>query len=205
MGLLYYAAAAGARLRGARLMHPAGRAFKATVEAAPFRGLRTGARLLDRPARRRVLVRLSKSIPTPRGWPDVLGLAIRWGGFDLLLSSSSRRPLLRHLFLPRRRVGGFYSSLAAYRTPRHGRLFLGAQLDPDGRTATIAAATRFGRWRPVARLRLGRRLSRRRSTRLAFDPIGNTSPDLRPVGLVQRLRGPVYRGSRAGRRSARPA
>jgi len=186
-------------------MHPVGRAFTATVEAAAGRGPRTGSGLLDRPTRRRVVVRLSKATATPGGWPDVLGLAIRWGGFDLLLSSSSRRPLLRHLFLPRRRVGGFYSSLAAYRTPRHGRLFLGAQLDPDGRCATIAAATRFGRWRPVARLRLGRRLSRRRSARLAFDPIGNTAPDLRPVGLVQRLREPVYQGSRAGRRSSTPA
>src|SRR3954451_18447018 len=101
-------------------MHPAGRAFRATVEAAPGRGLRTGAGLLDRPGRRRVVVRLSKAIPTPRGWPDVLGLAIRWDGFALLVSSSSRRPLLRHLFLPRRRLGGFYSSLAAYWAPRHG-------------------------------------------------------------------------------------
>jgi hypothetical protein len=180
-------------------MHPAGRAFAGTVEAAGPATAATGAGLLDRPGRHRVTVRLSKATPTPPGWPDVLGLAIRWAGWDLLLSSSDRRPLLRHLFLPRRRVGGFYSSLAAYRTPRFGRLFLGAQLDPDGRTATIAAATRFGRWRPVARLRLGRRLSRRRSRRLAFDPIANTPPDVRPVGLVQRLRAPVYRGSQAGR------
>jgi hypothetical protein len=179
-------------------MHPAGRAFRGTVEA-PGRS-RTGARLLDRPARRPVTVRLSKATATPRGWPDVLGLAIRWDGFDLLLSSSGRRPLLRHLFLPRRRPGGFYSSLAAYRTPRHRRLFLGALMDPDGRTATIAVATRFGRWRPVARLRLGRRLPRWRSARLAFNPVRNAPPDLRPVGLLQRLRDPVYLGSQEGRR-----
>jgi hypothetical protein len=197
--LLYYAAAAGARLRGARLMHPVGRAFAGTVEAPAGGRLRTGARLLDGPGRHRVTVRLSKATATPPGWPDVFGLAIRWCGFDLLLSSSQHRPLLRHLFLPRRRSAGFYSSLAAYRTPRFRRLFLGARLDPDGRTATIAAATRFGRWRPVARLHLGRGLSRRRSARLAFNPIRNTPPDLRPVGLVQRLRDPVYRGSQAGR------
>ena len=73
-----------------------------TVEAPPGRGLRTGARLLDGSGRYRVTVRVSKATPTPRGWPDVFGLAIRWAGVDLLLSSSNRRPLLRHLFLPRR-------------------------------------------------------------------------------------------------------
>jgi hypothetical protein len=179
-------------------MHPAGRAFRGTVVVPGRAGIGSG--LLDVPRRHRAAVRVSKATPTPRGWPDVFGLAIRWGGLDLLLSSSDRRPLLRHLFLPRRRPGGFYSSLAAYRTPTHRRLFLGAQMDPDGTSATIAAATRFGRWRPVARLWLGRRLSRRRSAALAFDPVCHTPPDLRPIGLVQRLRGPVYRGSQAGRR-----
>jgi hypothetical protein len=197
--LLYNAAAAGARLRGARLMHPVGRAFKATLEAPPGGRLRTGSRLLDAPGRHRVTVRVSKATATPPGWPDVFGLAIRWCGFDLLLSSSQHRPLLRHLFLPRRGQAGFYSSLAAYRTPRYRRLFLGARLDPDGRTATIAAATRFGRWQPIARLQLRRRLSRRHSARLAFNPIRNTPPDLRAVGLLQRLRDPIYRGSQAGR------
>ncbi len=164
----------------------------------------TGARLFDRPGRHRVTVRLSKATPTPPGWPDVFGLAIRLGGrrkpIDLLLSSSDRRPLLRHLFLPTRGPDAFYSSLAAYRTSRYRRLFLGARVDRDGSTATIAAATRFGRWRPVARLRLGRRLSRRTNARLAFNPVRHTPPDLRPVGLIHRLRDPVYRGSQRGRK-----
>jgi hypothetical protein len=148
-------------------------------------------------------VRLSKAIPTPPGWPDVFGLAIRLGGrrspVDLLLSSSNRRPVLRHLFLPTRGPEGFYSSLAAYRTSRYRRLFLGAQVDPGGTTATIATATRFGRWRPVARLRFGRRLSRRTSAGLAFNPIRHAAPDLRPTGLIHSLRDPVYRGSQRGR------
>jgi hypothetical protein len=201
--LLFSAAAALARLRHARVMHPRGRSFSGELAVRP-RGRPFGAGLLDRPARYRATVRLSKGTPTPRGWPDVLGLAVRVhtrrGPRDLLLSSSQPRPLLRHLFLPRRRVKGFYGSLAAYRTRRHGRLFLGAALDAGRREATLMAATRFGRWRPFARLRLGRELSRRLDARLAFDPIGHTAPDLRPVGMIQRLRGPVYRGSQRGRK-----
>ncbi|GIJ48935.1 hypothetical protein Val02_58210 [Virgisporangium aliadipatigenens] len=205
--LLFSAAAAVARLRHARVMHPRGRSFSGELAVrrpeVPF-----GAGLLDRPARYRATVRLSKGTPTPRGWPDVLGLAVRVhtrrGPRDLLLSSSGARPLLRHLFLPRRRVNGFYGSLAGYRTRRHGRLFLGAALDTGRREAILMAATRFGRWRPFARLRVGRGLSRRFDTRLAFDPIGNTAPDLRPVGVIQRLRGPVYRGSQRGRKHRLP-
>ena len=205
--LIYLAAAAGARLRHARLMHPRGRSYSGELAVRavprPF-----GSRLFDRPARYRTTVRLSKATPTPTGWPDVLGLAVRVhtrrGPLDLLLSSSHPRPLLRHVFVPRLRVGTFYSSLAAYRTGRHRRLFLGAAVDRDGRAATLLAATRFGRWRPVADLRLGRRLSRWSDARLAYDPIGHTASDLRPVGVIQRLRAPAYRGSQRGRKSGFP-
>jgi hypothetical protein len=202
--VLFVAAAAGARLRGARLMHPRGRAFAGTLVTAPTGdGVRaTGARLFDAHDRHRVTVRLSKATATPPGWPDVFGLAIRLGGrrrpLDLLLSSSNHRPVLRHLFLPARGPATFYSSLAAYRTARHRRLFLGARVDPGGTTATIAVATRFSRWHPAARLFLRRRLPGRVSARLAFNPVRHTRPDLRTVGWLHRLRDPVYRGSQHG-------
>jgi len=96
----YAAAAAVARLRSARLLHPRGRAFQG-IHTKPHQG-RLGARLLDRPGSHRVTVRISKATPTPAGWPDVYGLAIRlhrgWRRpreVDLLLSTSSPRPLLR--------------------------------------------------------------------------------------------------------------
>jgi hypothetical protein len=206
---LFHAASVGARLRGARLMHPRGRAFRGTLVVAgqsdPGPGYGVGSRLLDGAGRHRVTVRLSKATPTPSGWPDVFGVAIRLGRrrghpVDLLLTSSNPRPFLRHLFLPSRTAAAFYSSLAAYRTDRFRRLFLGARVDPGGRTATLAVATRFSRWYPVARLTLGRRLTNRSNRRLAFNPVRHTPPDLSPVGWIHRMRDPVYRGSQHGRR-----
>src|SRR6185312_2072084 len=119
------------------LMHPRGRSFRGTL-VATRPGHRTGAVVAHGEARHRVTVRLSKATPTPHGWPDVFGLAIRMGVHDLLVTSSNPRPLLRHLFLPARGPATFYSSLAAYRNRRHRRVFLGARIDPDVRGATIA-------------------------------------------------------------------
>src|SRR5687768_17053921 len=100
--LLFHAAAAGARLRGARLMHPRGRAFTGTLVMLPGATGRPGYGAASRPlggeSRHRVTVRLSKATATPSGWPDVFGIAIRLGGrlspVDLLLTSSNPRPLL---------------------------------------------------------------------------------------------------------------
>jgi hypothetical protein len=168
----------------------------------PF-GYGAPPRLPDGKSRHRVTVRLSKATATPPGWPDVFGIAIRLGGrvapADLLLTSSSPRRLLRHLFLPHRGPSAFYSSLAAYRTRRNRRVYLGARVNPNARTATLAVATRFGPWIPVARLLLGRRLSERASARLTFNPVRHAVPTLRPASWIHRLRDPVYRGSQHGR------
>jgi hypothetical protein len=206
--ILFHAAAVGARLRGARLMHPRGRSFKGTLERIPEATGRfrygTSARVAPGKSRHRVTVRLSKATATPRGWPDVFGLAIRLGArrhpVDLLLTSSNPRPLLRHVFLPSRDAATFYTSIAAYRTRRNRRVFLGARVEPGARTATLSVATRFGRWQPVALLRLGRGLSGRANRRLAFNPVRHASPHLRSSGWIHRVRDPVYRGSQYGRR-----
>lgn len=211
MGFLFRAAAVGARLRGARLMHPRGRSYKGTLVMVPEATTRFGYGVAERlpfgRSRRRVTVRLSKAIPTPRGWPDVFGLAIRLGGprtpRDLLVTSSNARPLLRHLFLPARGPATFYSSLAAYRNQHNRRVFLGARIDPGARGATIEVASRFGPWVPVARLLFGRRLSRRLNRDLAFNPVRNAVPGLAPASWIHRMRDPVYRGSQSGRSGGR--
>jgi hypothetical protein len=189
-------------------MHPRGRAFRGTLvmlsRATGRPGYGAPPRLPGGDSRHRVTVRLSKATPTPPGWPDVFGIAIRLDGrrspVDLLLTSSNPRPLLRHLFLPHRNPSTFYSSLAAYRNRRNRRVYLGAWVEPGARAATIAVATRFGRWVPVARLLLGRRLAGRVNRRLAFNPVRNALPGLAPAGWIHRLRDPVYRGSQHGRR-----
>src|SRR3954471_22337794 len=95
-----------ARARGARLLHPRGRSFAGERVISGARGRRWGAELLDEPGIHPATVRLSKGAPTPAGWPDVLGLAVRLdaGGqrVDLLLSSCAAPPLLRHLPAPHR-------------------------------------------------------------------------------------------------------
>jgi hypothetical protein len=129
-------AAALTRLRrGGRLLHPAGRTFAGEVTIWGTAGPPTGLPLLDEPGRYAATVRLSKGTPTPAGWPDVLGLAVRLHGagerpFDLLVSSSGAAPVLRNLPLPRRRFAGTYSSIMSYRLgPR--RVWFAALADPD--------------------------------------------------------------------------
>jgi hypothetical protein len=215
------AAAALTRLRRGRLLHPAGRSFTGEVLIWGTPGPPTGVRLLDDPGRYRATVRFSKGVPTPGGWPDVLGLAVRvhteaGPRFDLLVSSSGAAPLLRNVPLPRRRFTGTYSTIMCYRVGRR-RLWLAALADPDsvdlGRSlADLAAATRaeaprvvlavasaVGPWRPVGQVSVGDQLSAREDAALAFDPIGNLPPELRAAGPLTWLRDQTYRGSRRAR------
>jgi hypothetical protein len=209
------------RLRGGRLLHPAGRSFAGETFIWGTPGPPTGVALLDHPGRYRTTVRLSKGTPTPGSFPDVLGLALRLHRddgrpFDLLVSSSGAAPVLRNLPLPRRRFTGTYSTIMCYRAGRR-RLWLAALADPEsadlGRSlATVAAATRadapwlvlavasaVGRWRPVGQVSLGAQLSAGEDAALAFDPARNLPPELRVAGPLAWLRDQTYRGSRQAR------
>jgi hypothetical protein len=210
----------GARLRKARLLHPRGRSFTGELETLGTPGHRWGAALLDVPARRPATVRVSKGLPTPAHWPDVLGLAIRipdetsaTGWSDLLLSSAARPPVLRHMPFPRRHFGGSYGTILAYRAGAR-RIFLatvpnyrlGDTLDDVGRAAqaggvrlTIAAASRWGWWKPVAVVRFGAPLDAETDAALAFNAIVHHPADLVPVGRVQEARRAAYLASQRGR------
>ncbi|MER7458416.1 phosphodiesterase [Micromonospora sp. NPDC126480] len=213
--------AALTRLRRARLLHPLGRSFAGEVTVWGRPGPPTGVPLIDRPGRYRATVRLSKGVPTPGGWPDVLGLAVRvhldaGHPFDLLVSSAGSPPVLRHLPLPRRRFAGTYSTIMSYRAGRR-RLFLAALADPESvdlgsSLADVAAAARAdaprlvlavasaaGPWRPFGQVSVGPQLSAREDARLAFDPIGNLPPGLRAAGPLAWLREHTYRASQRTR------
>ncbi|WFF06745.1 hypothetical protein O7622_27600 [Micromonospora sp. WMMD1076] len=56
-----------------------------------------------------------------------------------------------------------------------------------------------GRWRPFGEVRLDDERGAAEDAALAFDPIGNVPPGLRPTGPLARLRADSYRGSRRGR------
>ncbi|WP_422773396.1 hypothetical protein ACN28C_11020 [Plantactinospora sp. WMMC1484] len=165
-------------------------------------------------------MRLSRGIPTPEGWPDVLGFALRLhgaeGAVDLLLSSAGRPPVLRHLPLPRCDFAGPYGSLLAYRfggrrvylLARAGRP-LGCSLAGVAELAArnearidLLAASAGGPWWPYGRVTFGTRLPAEVDAALAFDPNGRGGFDLRPRGLLQRLRTVGYPWSRRGRGAA---
>ncbi|TDB70734.1 phosphodiesterase [Micromonospora sp. KC723] len=215
------AAAVLAGWRGARLLHPAGRTFAAevTIWGTPDRP--SGVRLLDLPGRYRATARLSKGVPTPGSWPDVLGLAVRLHRprgrpFDLLISSSNAAPVLRHLPLPRRRFAGTYSTIMSYRVGRR-RIWLAALADPEsvdlGRSLddvvaatreavprlVLAVASAAGPWRPFGQVALGGPVDPRADAALAFDPVGNLPPGLRAAGPLAWLREQTYAGSRRAR------
>jgi hypothetical protein len=221
MGVLTRGATAlariGATLRRDRLLHPAGVLFDATLTVHRGLPLRTGDH--------RAVVRFSKSTPTPAGWPDILGLAVRvypekgggdtgdstgestGGLLDLALATTGRAVGLRHLLVPRRDVAdAAFTSILPYRvgTGEDSGLRLVAAF-PAGtgeRPAdsppvfTLSLAPFTGSWEPVATLTVHGEAA----GDVAFDVVANALPGFRPAGRLNRLRGPVYRASQRARR-----
>jgi len=207
------------RWRGKRIFHPEGVGFAARL--TPVAGSRVGATALDTPSR--PIVRLSRSLGLPEPLPDPCGLAFRitdaYGPGrhqDVLLVSSARAPLARHMILPSR---GFldrpYSSLLPYRLNGSLVLLTARGVGGEGRGPLLrelrerelgglefelGIATLTGSWRPAARLALGERLPAERTERLGFDPT-NAGGGLEPAWWLNRLRGPSYRASQDGRAS----
>ncbi|MBG0562187.1 hypothetical protein [Actinoplanes aureus] len=199
------------RSRHRRALHPAGRSFTGELEVW---GLSpgTGSALLDRPGRRAVTVRISKGAGTRRDRPDVLGLAIRADGTDLLLSTAGTGRLTRHFPMPRRAFGTHYGTITSYRTGDGRKIYLSAGPDRDaaplGRTLdSVAAAASTGRAglllyagpREFGRVRFGAALSPAADAALAFDPVRNRGADLYPIGVIQGVRAVAYRLSRQWR------
>ncbi|WP_148086441.1 phosphodiesterase [Micromonospora sp. HM5-17] len=203
--------------RGGRLLHPRGISFTGQADLWG----RLAVRLLGGPGRCPVTVRLSRGTPTPDGWPDLLGLAVRLHGpagpFDLLLSTTAERPLLRHLPVPRRDFAGPYGSLVGYRVDGRRVYVLARAPHPLGRSlaelAAVAArgevrlellaAGVTGGWSTFGRITVGERLSAEVDAALAFDPDGAHRCALRPRGLIQRLRTVAYPLSQRTRGAAR--
>jgi hypothetical protein len=187
-------------LRGARIFHPHGTGYEATLEITSGW---EGVPALRPGAEHRAIVRLSRAAGLPKPRPDAHGIGLRlpdvYGSGrhqDFLLATSARGPLFQHLLLPG--VGGRqpYSSLLLYRIGSDIRL-VGA-LPAGDRRFRLAVAPLRGGWRPIGELHLGRELPAEDTERLAFNP-WNTGGDIRPVGPLMGLRRAAYRGSQRGR------
>jgi hypothetical protein len=211
-----------ARMREGRAVHKVGRTFEATLTCPGRAG--SGIALFDRPGLHPAVVRLSRGVGLPSGWPDILGVAVRvpggdgaGGDLDLLVSSAlGRAPVARHVPFPRRAITATYTSIAGYRTWR-GRRFFAVLPHPstpsfhdlDEVAAAVregpvrflmGTAARTGRWHVAGRIDLGESLSTGFDRQVAFDPLMTSVRGVAADGLLWRLRAAAYRGSRRGRR-----
>lgn len=199
------------RLRHARVFHPKGRMFGATLRL-------DGDELFGEPGPREVVVRISKGTSTPGALPDVLGIAVRvptsTDPVDLLFASSGGLPVLRHALMPRRSfTGGPYTTLVPYRVEGRARVL--GLMPPRGRSipallsvlddAVAAAPITFvfcsaapaGPWARHGVLEIHSPM--KDDPPSAFDPQLHRLPELRPIGPLQTLRRLAYQGSRRGR------
>jgi hypothetical protein len=190
--------------RGRRIFHPQGAAYAARFTAMAGHGGAAAEIFVDGFAHH-ALVRLSRGLGVPPPLPDVFGLALRLpdvygpgGHQDFLLASSGEgvasRRFLRPTFGART---GMYSSLLPYEVGG-GRLLVGARRAGEAADVfDLLVARPRGRWRLAARLTLTGRFDDVMARELRFDP-WNSGGGLVPAGVVNRIRGAAYRGSRRG-------
>jgi len=170
----------------------------------------------ERPA----VVRVSKSVGTPHGVPDLLGIALRTALadgdlLDVLFARVGRHRVTRALLVPGAGwCRGPYTTVLPYVVA--GRLvLLGLEPEEPGRAdgpdpsavreAVARAPLGFalteqrlgGRRRPIGRLVLASVATE--ATPVSFDPVLNAQPRIRPARLLSGLRERAYTGSRRGR------
>jgi hypothetical protein len=188
------------RLRRTRIFHPRGTAYEAVVDVPGGAG--TGVALFDEEATHAATVRFSRGVGLPEPLPDIPGIALRLRDVhgrgrhqDLMMNASIDRPLLHHVMLPART--GVFSTILAYDVAGMVRLF-GARQDDGEEGFTLTLAPLFGRFAPIATVRLGAALPPARAEALRFNP-WHTGGGIRPAGPFQHVRAAAYRGSQSGR------
>jgi len=188
-------------VRRRRIFHPVGTAYDATLEV---HGGSRGAVLLDEPAVRPCIVRLSRGGGLREPLPDVLGIALRvpdaygpGAHQDLLLATAGTGPVLRSVLGFRRSTdAGHYSSVLPYRIG-DSYAYVGARpLSPSRFSLEVAAP--LGDWTEVGLIQLGRSWDQTASDALRFNPFC-TGGGIEPVGVVQTLRRRAYAASQAAR------
>lgn len=189
-------------------MHPVGVVARATLAVPPTGRLPEQWRALDAATG---IVRFSKSIGLPQHVPDVMGIALRFGGQDLLLASAlGAAPGLQHVLVP---AAGFdrttFSTLLPHRVGTGVAVIqarLSRRLPPaEGYLEAVEAAGMFtieltaagllGGRRPLATVTVGEIIQQPAAERVRFDP-WRAAGGLRPVGPMQRIRSAAYAASR---------
>jgi hypothetical protein len=217
-----------ARLRSGRAVHTKGTLLRAQlrVDGESLTGAALGG-----PWTRPALVRLSKSVGTPRGLPDLLGVAFRvempppfsdTGLLDMLFASAGRHDLNHFVLTPTARWWSRpYSTVLPYHVDGRTR-FLGLQAELPDRDAGGAEPVSVEA--DIGCIRRALVLTERSLTgplchvgclvldavpaaseAISFDPILNASPRVHPIRFLSRVREWAYIGSRRGRGAPEPA
>jgi hypothetical protein len=242
---LWAAAAAGpvvaagfcalAALRNRRSLHPTGIGCQGWLQVPIELPARPGVPLFQAGATHPALIRFSRGAGLPEPLPDALGVAIKLpdahgpgADQDLLLTSSTDRPLLRRLLFPARSfVRGAFSSALPYdlgrervvlvlvplptrvgdsaggvgHRPVSGALAELRAATADGLRLELRTARSFGRSQPLATVTAGPPLPADQTEALRFNP-WTTGPGIRPSGWLNLLRDGAYRASQRGRGGA---
>ena len=183
------------RLRRKRVFHPRGEAFRATVETPGLPRLNSG----DGGA----VVRFSRGVGLPAPLPDILGIALRTNGQDLLMVTSGAAPFVRRLLLPT--VGWAslpYSTILGYRLDGRTVMFGARVEDADRRRFRLLMAEPLRPWDDIGGVTLGERLPDDESEALRFDP-WHQGAGIEPAGALNRLRRAAYPASQEARSEVR--
>jgi hypothetical protein len=165
----------------------------------------SGVHWLDEPGNDSAVVRLSRAVGLPGGWPDVHGLAFRALGddgstADVLLATTGAGPVGRFVLRVGRKPDAmFFGSLLPYRTAA-GPVSLGAVQRDDSSWHLLWAVGRKA-WTPFARLVLWERTP---AEDISFDPVLNRPPGLEQYDALAQLRLPAYRTARRARGDSIP-
>lgn len=206
-----------AAVRRGKAVHPHGLVFEAKLVIGSVPPGLERADLFATPGQRAAIVRFSRSVGVPRPLPDLLGMSVRvldaYGAGrhqDFLMVTSVDAPVAHHVFLPARDAQQRpYSSSLPYRVGDR-TLLVGALPRPDSprpqdgneleRLVSAAATQRlvfdlavaevWGRFEPVAELRVGAPLPPEADA-LRFNP-WHTGGGIEPTGLINRLRDYAY-------------
>jgi hypothetical protein len=220
-----------AALRSKRSLHPIGVGYRGWLVVGDDHPGRPEVPLFRPGTAHPAVLRFSRGAGLPEPLPDALGVAVKLpdaygpgNDQDLLLTSSTDRPLLRRLLFPATSfVRGVFSTALPYElggkrvvlllVPAHTGTgqFAGAGIG-RGRGALAelnAAATgglrfelrtadSFGPSQPVATLTTGQPLPAEQTEALRFNP-WSTGPGIRPAGWLNLLRDTAYKASQRGR------
>jgi hypothetical protein len=226
----FYALAA---LRRRRSLHPTGVGFQGWLRVPNDSPARSGVPLFQSGATHPAILRFSRGAGLPEPLPDALGVAIKLPDAhgpgidqDLLLTSSTDRPLLRRLLFPARSfVRGAFSTALPYdlgservvlllvpvptsagrpageagHRPVGGALAELRAIAADSLKFQLRTAGSLGRSQPLATVTVGPPLSADQTEALRFNP-WTTGPGIRPYGWLNLLRDAAYQASQRGRR-----